>query len=59
MDPTVGGIEAAENRVWNAFFTLAGDPDNDVFAVDADRALLELDHLLDQDQAEQERQCHD
>lgn len=58
MDRTINSIEAAENRVWNAFFTLVGNPDNEVFATDADRALLELDGLLGQEHAEHERQDH-
>jgi hypothetical protein len=49
MEEAVGSIDAAENRVLNAFFALAGDSDNEVFAADADQAILELDVLISQE----------
>jgi hypothetical protein len=58
VDRAINSIEAAENRVWNAFFALVGNPDNEVFVTDADRALLELDELLGHEHADHERQDH-
>jgi hypothetical protein len=46
MTATDGGVDAAESRVWNSFFALAGAPDDQVTAAEADQALLDLDLLL-------------
>ncbi|MFJ9676800.1 ABC transporter ATP-binding protein [Streptomyces sp. NPDC101194] len=46
MGPTPEQLEAAEGRLLNAFFGLAGDPDSAAAATTADLALTELDALL-------------
>ena len=39
-------IEAAQGKVMEAFFAIAGDADSEEAAANADRALLALDELL-------------
>ena len=39
-------VEAAQGRLMEAFFAIAGDADSEEAAANADRALLALDELL-------------
>jgi hypothetical protein len=39
-------VEAAQGKVMEAFFAIAGDADSEEAAANADRALLALDELL-------------
>jgi hypothetical protein len=52
MTATNGGVDAAESRVWNSFFALAGAPDDQTAAAEADQALLDLDAVLSGQAAE-------
>lgn len=45
--PTEAGLETAKENVRNLFFSLAFDPDNREAAELADKALRELDRMLD------------